>query len=101
MIHEIKNSSTNSVAYLESIVADALQDADACQFSDQAVCIHIHSIRKRPTDPDGVSAKAAIDGIVEEGLLADDNCEIVKSVTFSQEKTKGEEMTIIEINVAT
>ena len=59
--------------------------------------IHIHSVRKRLADADGVSGKAAIDGIVQAGILQDDSPEYVKEVSYSQEKTKGDEYTIIEV----
>ena len=56
----------------------------------------MHSIRKRLTDADGVSAKAAIDGLVLAGILPDDSPKYVKEVTYSQEKGDPEK-TIIEI----
>ena len=58
--------------------------------------IHVHSIRKRLCDADGISAKAAIDGLVHAGILADDSPKEVKSVTFSQDKGTPE-MTEITI----
>lgn len=58
--------------------------------------IHVHSIRRRLADPDGISAKAAIDGLVHAGLLPDDSPQHVKAVTYSQEKG-AEEQTIITI----
>ena len=63
------------------------------------VSVHVLSIRKRLADADGISAKYAIDGIVKAGLLADDSPKEVKSVSYSQEKTKKgeEEKTIITI----
>ena len=60
------------------------------------VNISIHSIRKRRTDADGVSAKYAIDSLVKAGILVDDSPQYVKSVTYSQEKGSPEE-TIITI----
>lgn len=60
------------------------------------VYIHVHSIRKRLADADGISAKALIDGLVHRGILWDDNPIFVKEVSFSQEKGK-EEKTIITI----
>jgi len=63
---------------------------------DSRVCIHIHSIRKRLVDADGVSAKAAIDGLVRCKVLHDDSAKFVESVTYSQEKGL-EEKTIITI----
>jgi len=61
------------------------------------VNIHVHSRRTRLTDEDGVSAKYAIDGLVIGGLLPDDRKEYVSGVSYSQEKTKGAEETIITI----
>ena len=63
---------------------------------DTPVHIHIHSIRKRLVDPDGVSAKAAIDGLVRCGILLDDSAKLVKEVSYSQEKG-SEEKTLITI----
>lgn len=60
------------------------------------VVICIHSARKRLCDADGVSAKAAIDGIVHSGLLSDDSPTYVKEVRYTQEKG-SEEKTIITI----
>lgn len=66
-----------------------------CQIN-APVHIHIHSVRKRLADIDGISGKAAIDGLVEGGILPDDNPKYVKKVSFSQEKDK-DERTIITI----
>lgn len=62
---------------------------------DRKVSIHIHSVRKREVDSDGVSAKAAIDGLVEAGLLQDDSPKWVKEVSYSQEKGTPEETYLI------
>jgi hypothetical protein len=61
--------------------------------------LHIHSRRHRLTDPDGISAKAAIDGLVLAGVLPDDSAQCVSQVTFSQEKIGSQEIeeTVIEI----
>jgi len=61
------------------------------------VCITIHSYRKRLADPDGISAKAAIDGLVKAGILANDTTKQIEEVRFKQTKTKGEEKTEIII----
>lgn len=53
---------------------------------DSPVDIHVHSKRHRLCDSDGISAKWAIDSIVENGLLRGDSTKEVHSVTFSQEK---------------
>lgn len=64
---------------------------------DTRKSIHVHSKRNRLADPDGISCKAVIDGIRKAGLLVDDTAEFVSEVSFSQEKTFGEEETIIVI----
>ena len=58
--------------------------------------IHVHSVRKRLTDADGLSFKAVLDGIVHAGILTDDSPKYVKQIWFSQEKGRPEE-TIITI----
>ena len=62
------------------------------------VGIHVRSFRKRLADADGISAKAAIDGIVHAGILSDDSPKEVQKVTYSQEKC-SEERTEITIEV--
>lgn len=56
---------------------------------DSPCRIHLHSRRHRLTDSDGVSGKAAIDGLVHCGLLPDDSPEFVTAVSYSQEKVSG------------
>ncbi len=75
---------------------DALAAKKGPRF-DTPVCIHCHSVRKRRADPDGISAKAAIDGLVRGGILADDNAGCVKEVSFTQERGE-EERTVITIS---
>lgn len=62
---------------------------------DKRASIRVHSIRKRMADPDGISAKAVIDGIVLSGILADDSAKFVKEVSFSQEVGSKEETVIV------
>lgn len=59
--------------------------------------IAVHSRRHRLCDADGISAKAAIDGLVHSGILKNDSPEFVENVSYSQEKTKGGEETVIVI----
>lgn len=87
-----------SAANLEQNSSDAPLATKEAQGQDPRVSIHVHSIRKRLTDADGISAKAAIDGLVLAGLLPDDSPKYVKQVTYSQEKGDPEE-TIITIEV--
>lgn len=97
-MNETNNNSTNTPANVEPNPRnDELREAEATAFNSP-VRIHVHSIRNRLTDADGISAKAAIDGLVHAGILEDDSPAFVKEVTYSQEKTKGEERTIITIS---
>lgn len=63
---------------------------------DTRVNIRVISYRKRNHDPDGVSVKAVLDGIVRAGLLPDDSAKEIKSISFESIISKTEK-TIIEI----
>ena len=52
--------------------------------------IEIVSYRVRLADADGVSAKAAIDGLVMCGVLADDTTKEISEVRYRQVKVKNE-----------
>ena len=64
--------------------------------SDSRVNIKVTSYRKRKHDPDGVSAKYVIDGLVRRGVLSDDSTQEIRQVTFKS-IISDEEKTIIEI----
>lgn len=67
---------------------------NAPEKNDPRVRIHVHSVRARLADADGISAKAAIDGLIHAGILADDSPACVESVTFSQEQGTPEQTVI-------
>ena len=84
--------------HVECPIRDESVGASAIDQLDKKFRIHFHSRRRRLADPDGISAKAAIDGLREGGLLVDDSPKYVKGVSFSQENSKAEaEETVIEI----
>jgi len=83
--------------YLEQNFSDGYMGTKKTTRHDPLRCIRVQSYRKRLTDADGASAKAAIDGLVLAGILIDDSAEYVESVSYSQEKTTGEEYTVITI----
>ena len=89
----------DSDAYLEQVVIRKLLAKKGYQRPDSQVCIFVHSKRHRLADPDGISAKAAIDGLVRSGILEDDSAKFIKEVSFTQEKipSKEKETTIITI----
>jgi hypothetical protein len=57
---------------------------------DSRVDIEIVSYRSRLADADGISAKAAIDGLVAAGILRDDSAKEVSEVRYRQVKVKNE-----------
>jgi hypothetical protein len=91
-----KVSSAISAAHLERDAVHGPPSTDGSQKVDKKFHINVHSKRRRLIDPDGLYAKAAIDGLTEGGILVDDSAMVVAAVTYSQEKSKVEE-TIIEI----
>jgi hypothetical protein len=95
-----KNRDSDTDAVLEQAASgqSVAKKKDTRPDTQHRATITVHSIRKRLLDPDGCSAKAAIDTIVREGnILIDDSAKYVKEVRFTQEKGK-EEKTIITID---
>ena len=95
-----KNSDHTSVS-----IADLEPDTGNAAFStygfetlDSPVNIRVISYRKLKHDPDGISAKAVIDALVRNGVLADDSSKQVAQVSFESRKSK-EEKTVIEIEI--
>ena len=66
---------------------------------DSRVNITVTSYRKRIHDPDGISVKAVLDGIVRAGLLPDDSTKEVKSVKFESVICKKDEAEKTVINI--
>lgn len=93
---ETRHRTTISDADLESDTGhEPLAEGQDAYFTSR-VDIHLHSVRKRLADPDGISGKAVIDQCVRSGLLHDDGQAQVRQVTFSQEKGTPEK-TIVTI----
>jgi len=84
-------------ANVECGVTDKQVGAKQVKALDVRCSIHLHSKRHRLTDADGVCAKYVIDALIHVGLLRDDSPRWVSKVSFSQEKTRGPEETIITI----
>lgn len=91
-----EDSLTVSLAHVEQTFRNEALEQEEIATLHPPVRIHIHSKRKRFVDADGISAKAAIDGLVHAGILPDDSASYVHEVSYSQEKSTEEE-TIIEI----
>ncbi len=66
---------------------------------DKKVNINIMHYRHRKCDPGGISNKAAIDGLVNAGILQDDSTKEIEEIREKQTKvpTSEPEITIITI----
>jgi hypothetical protein len=81
----------DSFAYLESLAGSKpLAEGKAAAFNTR-VRITIVSFRVRLADSDGISAKAAIDGLVHAGVIQDDSSKFVEEVAYRQIKVAKEE----------
>jgi len=65
----------------ECTVVELLQDPE-----DARYWIHVHNIRNRDHDEDGVATKWLVDGLVHAGFFPDDRKRYVAGVTQSQAK---------------
>lgn len=97
MSNETRNRNPRAATYLEPTAFDGPLEAEEGPRFTSPVDIHVHSIRRRLADPDGISAKAVIDSLVRERILEDDSPKYVRQVTYSQEKGV-EDKTIITIS---
>jgi hypothetical protein len=93
------NRSTANLTDLEQLAGHEPMGSRKSAAFDTRVRITVVSYRVTLADADGISAKAAIDGLVHAGILADDSTEEIEEVRYRQIKvdTSGEEKTIIEI----
>jgi hypothetical protein len=68
------------------------QSVQTCQGAafGSRVDIEIVSYRSRLADADGISGKAAIDGLVAAGILRDDSAKEVREVRYRQIKVQNE-----------
>lgn len=86
-------------ANLERVVRNAPLDAEVCAAFDTPVRITVVSYRVTLADADGISAKAAIDGLVLARIIVDDSPEYLEEVRHRQVKVEKveEEQTVLEI----
>ena len=95
-MNEDNNRATLPATNMEQNISDESMGKEKTKGLDSRVIITVTSYRKLNHDPDGISAKAVIDGIVRAGLLPDDSAQEVKKVIFESVISK-EEKTVIEI----
>lgn len=89
---------TVSAADLEPGSSHAPLGAEEAAGLDTRVHIRVISYRRRNHDPDGVSVKAVLDGLIRRGLLPNDSAKYVREVTFQSVVGPGEERTEIVIS---
>lgn len=90
-----RNHTPSASANMESSPRNAPVAAHEIPPFNSPVHITFHSTRTRLADADGISGKAALDGIVAAGILRDDSAEFVQAVEHRQEKGKQEETRIV------
>lgn len=90
-----RDRATRAAADVEPAAGDASVAAHEVPPFDSLVRVTFVSIRARLADADGISGKAALDGVVACGILRDDSAEFVQSVEHRQEKGKREETRIV------
>lgn len=82
---------------LEPDIGNASVGAEKASRLDTRVNITVISYRNRKHDPDGISVKAVLDGIIRAGILSDDSTEEINKITFKSIISKDEEKTEIVI----
>lgn len=96
---KVIGGTASNAANLERDTGHESMGAKGSAAFDTPVRIAVLSYRTCLADCDGVSAKAAIDGLVMAGIIEDDSTEFVHEVSYKQIKvdSKDEEQTILEI----
>jgi len=94
---ENDNSAADTVANVEPAIGKQPMATKENPRYDTPCRISIHSIRKQLADPDGISGKAVIDGLVRHGILGDDTAKEIKEPILSTQEKGKEEKTIITI----
>ena len=89
----------DSASNVEQAASDEPIQAGRHPAFDTRVDLRVVSYRTRLADADGISAKAAIDGLVHAGVIRDDSPKEVREVSYAQIKVKNkeEEKTVIQI----
>ena len=85
----------NPYAELERHIGDEPLAAEKAERLDSQVRVTFYHFRKRLIDPDNLSGKAVLDGIVRAGILADDTSVEIKEITHKQFKAPTEETVVV------
>lgn len=94
-----RGRNTGKDADVERTAGDESVHARKGPTFDAQVSIRVDHYRLRLADPDGLSCKAAIDGLVHCGVLRDDSAQEISEIRHVQHKVKNaeEERTVITI----
>lgn len=93
-----QNNFADPYAYMEQIISDELSGTKKTATHDPRCRVTVRSFRRVIHDPDNISIKAALDGIVARRILPDDSTDEIKEVVLRSYKAKGtDEYTIIDI----
>lgn len=98
-----RDRTANTDADVECHAGDELAKTKVVEAFTSPVRISVTHYRKKLADPDGLSTKAAVDGIVKLGILADDSTkEIQEPILHRQVKIQESdvERTVFEIEEA-
>ena len=76
------------VANVESNSGNGLEGPNESEKVRTRCRVVVHCYRARSADPDGVSAKWAIDGLVKCGVFKDDSRKYIEEVSFKETKCK-------------
>lgn len=89
----------NPDANMEPDIGYETKRSDEIEAFTETVCLDFVHYRHRLADPDGLSVKAVIDGIVEAGLLRNDTCKEIEAISHRQIKIPRaeEERTLLTI----
>lgn len=93
---ETTNRNSAADANVEPHSGNAAYAANRTSRVSTPCSVIVTHVRSRLADPDGVSIKAVLDAIVQNGILADDSAKQIKEVRHRQVKGPAER-TIIEI----
>ena len=83
------DNSSRKVTHLEPLASDEPLAAGKGAALVARIDITVVSYRSRLADADGISAKAAIDGLVMCGILADDSTKEIREIRYQQVKVKN------------
>ena len=94
-----ENNTPLSIANMESDISNGPMEKKKTKGLDTRVNITVTSYRWTKHDPDGISCKAVLDGLIRAGILQDDSTKEIKSIYFESViiKKTEKEQTIIEI----